>query len=321
MRLPKALPVPDRRESWEVLDSTKIQCASRCLRRYFYEYVLGWRSDAPSNHLVFGSAWHAALEHLYKHQLNPEEIPEAYRLFLGEYREEFPNTTDDWFKGKSPRAAGEALIEYCETYASDAIKFKVLATEVGGLVPIGPERLIALKMDLVAEDRHGIFGVEHKTGSVAGRTWDLQWDLSIQIGTYLHGLLASFIEDRDTQSRILINGTFFYKDKRAFKRIPCTRAGWSMLNWLDVVNHQYDMIEYEFEKLSQADPSDTVLNAFLMNPISCTDYGGCSFHDLCVGVPNPLKYAFNQYPPSGFKHYWWDPLKEVKENVEFRTLS
>jgi len=46
--------------TWEIQDSSKVQDAMTCMRRYFYNYILGWQSDAPNNHLVFGSAWHDA---------------------------------------------------------------------------------------------------------------------------------------------------------------------------------------------------------------------------------------------------------------------
>jgi CRISPR/Cas system-associated exonuclease Cas4 (RecB family) len=49
-------------ETWQVLDATKLQTYMRCPRKFFFNYVLGWKSEIPSNHLVFGSAWHMAME-------------------------------------------------------------------------------------------------------------------------------------------------------------------------------------------------------------------------------------------------------------------
>ena len=48
----------------QTVDSTKINTFLDCPRQYFFTYVLGWRSDRPNNHLVFGQAWHEAMEHL-----------------------------------------------------------------------------------------------------------------------------------------------------------------------------------------------------------------------------------------------------------------
>lgn len=317
MKIPTNLPIPDKREFWQTLDSTKLQCYARCSRKYFFEYVLGWASDGVSNHLVFGKGWHEALEHLYKNRLDLKEIPNAYGKFMHCYREELPENTDDWFKGKNPNIIPQALVEYCQENAADVYEWKILATEIGGLVPISENRMIALRMDIIAQDRNGtIFGVEHKTGSQAGRTWIMQWNTSIQIGTYLHALACSYVESAD-KARILINGTFFYVKDRKQERVWQRRAGWAMINWLNTVNKLWDEIENNFDILSNCSDSDTVLEAFPMNPTACTDYGGCAFFDLCTSIANPLRYC-QSGPITGYKSRWWNPLEEIKNPLSFR---
>lgn len=318
MRIPNNLPVPDKREFWSVLDSTKLQCYARCPRKYFFEYVLGWASDGISNHLVFGKSWHEALEYLYKNRLQLSEIPRAYEIFMQCYREELPENTDDWFKGKSPNRIPQALVEYCQTHASDVYEWEILATEIGGQVPISDIRMLALKMDIVARNKDNlIFGVEHKTGSQAGRTWEMQWSTSIQIGTYLHALAASYT-DRADMARILVNGAFFYVKDTKYVRLWQQRVGWAMINWLDTVNNLYSMIEDDFERLTTCEDGHTTLESFYMNPTACTDYGGCSFFDLCIGIGNPLRYCQKELPITGYKYRWWNPLEDIKNNLTLR---
>lgn len=318
MNIPINLPVPDKREFWQVQDSTKLQCYARCNRRYFYEYVLGWAPDAVSNHLIFGQAWHEALEHLYQHKLQLTEIPAAYEKFIKCYRAELPENTDSWFKGKHPGIIPQALVEYCQTYAADVYDWKILATEIGGIVPISADRMLALKMDVVAQDNSGlIFAVEHKTGSVAGRTWTMQWATSIQIGTYLHALACSYCDSAE-KAKICVNGTFFYVKDRKYERTWQRRAGWAMLDWLDTVNNLYDRIEYDFDRLSACKDSDTTMQAFMKSPTACTDYGGCPFFDLCTSIANPLQYGMTGAPITGFKERWWNPLAEVKTPLQTR---
>ena len=313
LRLPDSLPIPDHSDKWEVLDSTKLQSYCACPRQYFYEYVLGWRREYTSNHLIFGRAWHEALEHLYKTKFAPEEIPTAYEKFLSDYRSELPESTDSWFKGKTPDNALLALVEYTKEWANDAYEIEVLDTEVGGKVGIGQNREITVKLDLVGVKDKKIMALEHKTGSQAGETWANQWKLSIQIGAYLHALMACYsCEGYDPT--IWVNGTFFYVKSRKFIRVPMQRSGAAMLNWLTTVHTLIDQIEGDFTKLARCSVEDPVLDAFPMHPTACTSYAGCQFHDLCTCIANPLQYV-GEEPLTGFREYWWDPLAEIKKEV------
>lgn len=318
LKCPSNLPVPMQLERWSTLDSTKLQCYCACPRQFFFEYVLGWRREYTSNHLVFGQAWHEALEHLYKTGFSIEELPTAYAKFLTIYRAELPETTDSWFKGKTPENALRGLIEYTKEYASDVYEIKVLHTEVGGLVGIGRDREIAVKLDLIGEKNGQVMALEHKTGSACGETWANQWKLSIQIGAYLHALMA-YYPCEGYFPYIYINGTFFYVKQRKFMRVPITRSGEAMQNWLTTVHHLIDSIEADFAKLADCSDTDPVLDAFPMHPTACTSYAGCQFHDLCTCVANPLKYAAE--PITGYRQYWWEPLAEVKGGMEtMKTL-
>lgn len=313
LNIPSSLPIPLHREHWETLDSTKLQCYCACPRQFFYEYVLGWRREYTSNHLIFGRAWHEALEHIYKTKFAPEEVPVAYEKFLADYREELPEATDSWFKGKTPDNALLALIEYTKEWAKDAYEIDVLDTEVGGKVGIGRGREIAVKIDLVGFRDGKIMALEHKTGSQAGETWANQWKLSIQIGAYLHALAACYpCEGYDPA--IFVNGTFFYVKSRKFLRVAMQRTGAAMLNWLTTVHTLFDQIEEDFAKLANCTDSDTIMDAFPMHPTACTSYAGCQYHDLCTCIANPLCYVGE--PITGYTEYWWDPLAEVKKSME-----
>ena len=310
LKIPPKLPVPLRSE-WQVLDSTKLQSFCACPRQFFYEYVLGWRREYTSNHLVFGQAWHEALEHIYKNKFTLSELGPAYEKFLELYRKTLPESTDSWFKGKTPDNALLALAEYAREYATDAYEIEVLDTEVGGMVPVGNDRYITVKLDLIGKKDGKIMALEHKTGSQAGETWANQWKLSIQIGAYLHALQSCY-DCQGYDPTVYVNGTFFYVKSRKFLRVPCIRRGEAMLNWLSTVNTLMDRVEDEFRVLSLASADDPILQAFPMHPTACTSYAGCQYHDLCTCIGNPLRL---DGPPMGFTYYWWDPLAEVKKEI------
>lgn len=305
MNIPTNLPVPGHREMWGVLDSTKLQAFAACPRSYFFEYVLGWRSDRPSNHLVFGRAWHEALEVLYKNGMRAELLADAYEAFIQNYRKDLAPETDGWFGGKNPEAALMGLAEYLQAYPTDAYDMKVLATEVYAQVPLIGDESLAVKLDCVFQDSQGKIAIlEHKTGSVCGQHWAKQWELSIQVGAYMHACNVTYDQEA---TRLVVNGTFFKKTKREFQRVQCLRGVASMANWHRTVVSLLERIEGEFQELALCKDSDDVLNAFPMNPTACGNYAGCQFHDLCTCVGNPLTL---KEIPIGFTEYWWNPLQK-----------
>lgn len=306
MNFPEVLPIPKREEIWGIIDSTKLQTFLSCPRAFFYEYLLGWRSDRPSNHLIFGRAWHKALELLYKEGFKAQNLVSAYDCFYEDYRKDLPEETDSLFGGKTPRAALLALSEYMREYASDAYEIEALATEVNDQVMFDNSQLLAVKLDLIYQNQKGeVCVMEHKTGSMSGQTWARQWALSIQVGAYIH---ACNLVYGQKSTPLTVNGVFFLKTKRNFERTVCLRSEVAQKNWAHTVATILRQIEEEFAQLAECKEGDEVLRAFPMRPVACNSYSGCQFHDLCSCVGNPLRLGPN--PPIGFVEHWWNPLEE-----------
>ncbi len=303
--------------SWNIQDSTKIQSFMDCPRSYFYEYVLGWRSETPNVHLEFGKAWHLAMEHLIlTHGIEGEytktAILNAYQLFLDYYRQFFSEAMDETNHPKSPGFALKALAEYCKEYDSDS--FTPLYTEIAGTVPIAANKLLHFRMDSIlrtGEEGHAetIRSREHKTGSQLSRVWTDQWTLKVQTGTYNHVLYCLYPE-REVYG-VEINGTIFNKTKIQFQRVPARRTKESMRSWFWNINHWFNMITWEFERLGECKESDPVMMCFPMNTESCTKYFGCKYHDFCRAWANPLQNI--DEPPQGFMIEYWNPAEEEKE--------
>lgn len=318
MNLPDAkdLPIPQasvHMVDYHKVDSTKLQAFLQCPRAYFFEYVLGWRADRTSNHLVFGQAWHSALEYLYNERLKLEAVPQAFNRFLEVYRQTWPESTDTWFGGKTPEAALRALVEYCQQNAEDIWRYQLLATEVTDHLPLWEEQFLIVKLDAVLQDQTGRkLILEHKTGSQGGQYWARQWHLSVQIGAYI-AACNHFYNQEETQC--IIDGTFFLKTKRNFQREIVSRSNSSLVNWSNTVVYSIQSIEREFGVLANDAPNAPIQQGFPQNPTACEKYGGCQFFDLCTCVGNPLALA-QKGCPTGFKEEWWNPLAndEKKES-------
>lgn len=293
----------------QTVDSTKINQFLDCPRQYFYSYVLGWKSERTNNHLVFGQAWHEAMEHMLLHGYTPESVTDAYEKFLLCYRAEFPESTDEMFKPKTPANALRALLEYALHYQHDFKNFRVLHTEVAGHVSID-HRAIAFRMDSICENVDGaLFSLEHKTkGSTFSRSWTDQWAMSFQAGTYTH-VLHCLAVDRPVKN-VTINGVGFAAKGPSFLRVPVARTPVHMQNWLFHARHFLDRMEDEMSQLVEAceNMDRPILTAFPQNPQACTKYFGCEFYDYCSAWGNPLQHA--EKPPIGYCLDHWNPLAQ-----------
>jgi len=301
-------PVPYDR-TWNIHDASKLNEYLECPRKYFYHYVLGWVSDKPNNDLVFGASWHKAMEYLLLNGYELRSVAEAADLFIGLYRKDFPEESDELFVPKTPSNAIEALSIYTNEYRNDHSEFEVLYTEISGTVPLAEDVIMHFRMDNILkkikpEDGRSIFSLEHKTsGKGKSRQWEDQWILSEQIGTYTHVIHCLYPPEEVLG--IKMNGAFFLKTKLDFARMPCYRNRESMQVWLWNTLLWIDAIRWNFDALSECNDSEDVLMAFPMNPQSCTKYWGCAFHDFCIAWPNPLRRC--DHPPIGFKQEFWDP--------------
>jgi hypothetical protein len=296
-------------ESWNIIDSTKLNKFLECPRSYFYEYILGWRPEAPNLHLEFGKAWHLAMEHLINNGYEERSIAEAYALFHDHYRQFFPEIMDEVNFPKNPANALRALIQYCDEYKND--KFTPIYTEIAGTVPVDDKRVLHFRMDSILKNEEGlIFSREHKTGSTVSRQWTDQWSLSIQTGTYNHILYCLF--PREEVWGVEINGTFFQKKENKFMRVPARRSLPMMNVWHWNILYLMDMIEFETNRMFEDECiNGEVMTAFPCNPTNCTKYFGCLYHDYCMAWANPLQKC--DEVPFGLKVERWNPADDEEK--------
>lgn len=308
--------------SWDIIDTSKIKKVMECPREFLFEYLFGWRPARPSVHIHFGLAWHDALEFLLLNGYSLECYDKAYKKFLIKYREVFDPAFDDINSPKNPYRAKETLLAYTGKYQDDLKTYKVLHTEVGGLVNISEKFKLAFRMDAVLESERGISIMDHKTASNINSLWIDQWLLSPQIGTYLHAGNSAF--GRDKVRELIINGAAFRKvkdnskaERFTFQRVSCARTAPQMRQWLSNMNRYMEWLDHNMELLSEAKADDVVLKAFPMNTEGCMNYNRkCSYFDFCVYFANPIKAFLERGIPEGFKQEFWNPFeRELKLKV------
>lgn len=307
-----------------VIDSTKLKAFMTCPRRFMWEYVFGWRIEGSGNsiHLVFGQAWHEAMEILLNRmredgKYSEDAVAEAHCALTDKYREYFTEDMDFSYAPKDPGSGLVALKQYIARYIADPHDFDVLKTEIAGTVPIADNRSVHFKIDAICKDRQDrLFALEHKTTGAMTAAWPDQWPLSVQVNTYIHALYC-MAEDEQVYGA-QINGAVLRKKGHDFIRVPVRRTPENMEGYLQNVNQWMDQIEYNMDLLRDAKPDDTVMLAFPMNTESCHKYNTkCPYHDFCVACPNPLRYIGDgEQTQPGFEIDFWDPRKNEKEAKE-----
>lgn len=310
-----------------ILDSSKLDIYLDCPRKFFYEYILGWRRDIPAHDLHFGTAWHEAREHQLLHGY--EDVEGAYAKFINCYREVFPQETDAIYTPKDPTAVAMALLKFAQERKSDLRNNKVLYTEISGTVPISEDgKVLHYRMDSVIERKEDgmIFSWDHKSGSeksINFRGWDDKFQLGIQAGTYTHCLYCLYPIKQVLGIEFCGTGFGYLKRTKEYritlKRVPVWKTPDQMNNWLWTVNELYDNIMRDMDRLNDCSENDSILMTFHMNPGACTKYWGCPYHDFCLTWNNPLRNCYE--PPLGFKEEFWDPSAMEttnKMNLEFK---
>jgi len=295
--------------TWNILDSTKIERYMAKPRAFFYEYVLGWRSEEENINLVFGKAWHKAMRYLMNNGLTQEAAAAAFTFFLEEYRKSFTEAMDAIYHPKSPGNAEQALLRYILEYM-DKDDFEILHTEIGGTVSIAENRVLYFKLDTLVRDCNNgnkVCSIEHKTSKQNSQPWRDGFKLAFQTGTYNHVQYCLYPEDQVYGT--IVNGAVFTKGKGVeFVRIPARRSLEMMDVWLDQANFVYEEIMRDFERLAECKEEDTVMKAFRCRPTNCMHYGTCAYALLCMSWANPLQHL--EEIPEGFKVEFWDPREE-----------
>lgn len=315
--------------TWTVTDSSKLSTYMACPRKYFYQYILGWRSNRPNNHLVFGSAWHLALEHLMLTDYSTQSVLDAYAKMVSYYREVFPPETDELFTPKDMATALLALSAYAFHHRHDLDTHNVLHTEIAGTVMLSRDHTMTFRMDAILEEKSTgtIIALDHKTSGYYSPDWGDHWALSTQMLTYLHSLYCLY---PNNDKYIKVRTSFFFdqsgKTKTGRNRDPKpfvfeehkVEKSYDMMEaWLHRTLHWLKALDTDKWKLFHVLTTDDItLDAFAQNDNACFNYGRrCAYFDLCNAWANPIRHC--EHSPIGMQVEYWDPLSEpiIKEIV------
>ena len=283
-------------------DSTSLGALKKCPRYYKYTIIDGWRKKDESAHLTFGIHYHKAIERYDLFVASGADHEEAIDLVIKGVLED----TWGWNSShnlKNRETLVRSIIWYFEVYKNDPAKTVILAdgkpavelsfrfdTEV--LAAGNQNYLLSGHMDRIVEFGGVHYVMDHKTsGSTLSGYYFNQYNPDNQMSLYT---LASRVVYDQPVSGVIIDAAQIAVGFTAFSRGITMRSNGQLDEWFT------DAITWFHQAATYA-----ALNSWPMNEMSCNNYGGCAFKDICNKDP-VVREAFLK---TDFEIRKWNPLE------------
>lgn len=295
------------------IDNTMRTAWDACQRKFLLSHIYNLRSQDPSMHLVFGSAFAKGLEVARKEYYgvgNTNRADYLGKAFISAIREwnlhlddplleetksltnclcaidyyfkEWPMATD-WLKPLAYKG-GEPAIEF-----TFAIPLSLQNNEA----PV----LYTGRFDMFADYGGEPAVYDDKTASQLGGQWVRSWSLNSQMTGYIwagreHGFQTN---------TAIIRGVSILK--KSFGQAQCIehRTDWEIRSWYNTLHHNLAGMLEAF-----AEGEDAFLPSYGQ---ACAAYGGCPYQDLCK------KENWKDWIEPAFRVFVWDPLENHTKEI------
>lgn len=323
-------------------DNTRISALRSCPRYFYFRHVRDFTGEGTAPALAFGAAWHKAMDVVWPayqlmlrgdSNITSEEmvIALAQEAFKSEWvsqgmpgMEDMDNDTVARLSPRHPMVALEMLYEYLDARRSlfTDQTFKLLAVEQPFAVPLDPSDPTLFyvgRLDKVYEVGGEICIGEHKTTTLYKKNGPFMasfiegFSPNSQIDGYLY---ATHMLYGDRVRRCMVDAALVHKEVHdGFRFIPVERRHSQLEAWLWETRHWIDVIEANKEAVHNAEAEAPYLAAFPKNTSACTNFGTCTYIDLCKMWSNP----HGKPTPAGFTEKKWSPFDELElEKIGFK---
>lgn len=285
-------------------DNSMLASYKSCPRLFYNRYLRSLVPDTTAKALIFGRCWHSAMDIVWKNagkSLSKKAIiEEAFGEFLNVWRESgLPSNPDDpllqEFAPRNPLTAIRMLEAYVSERWNMLEQSELLACEFPFEIPLPEGRSYVGRMDKVIMFNNQRIILEHKTTTLYSIKYGFQSSFvdSFSPNAQVDGYMLAAKKLWEGRTDVWIDAALVHKTVLAFKFIPVTRSGPLLEEFLNDAMAWIDSLLASKEK-----------NFFQKNTGHCTNYGKCSFFDLCRFFP--------QLPPEtppmdGFHLEHWDP--------------
>lgn len=292
-----------------LIDNTMREQFFTCPTKFFRSSIQKLSPLHTSEHLHFGGAFATGLEVLRKSFFDsglsqeaslfagieaatlyygafqpPEKSLKTYERLVGgliAYADRYPLATDHIQPARAPD--GKARVEF-----TFALPIPGTAHPVTG-EPI----LYGGRFDMVGLFNGTLFGLDDKTTSRLGPSWNRQWALNSQITGYCWAARELGLN----LSGMVMRGQSILANGYEFAEVIEYRPEWKIDRWLAQLQRDVTRMCEAYRTFTY----DMALGS------ACTAYSGCPFVRLCTS-PNPLSWVQSDY-----KNHIWNPLAKDPE--------
>lgn len=284
-------------------DSTSLNLAQECLRKYYLTQVLGWRKKDESVHLKFGGLFASALESYHKIKVAEGlDHEEALARIVSWLHAETYGWKSDHPK-KNQDTLFRSVIWYLEAYKDDPAKVLVLengqpAVELSFKLELpweaapGQPYLYCGHLDKVVNFGGDIFVADQKTtGGGVGAYFFKDFSPHTQMSGYSwagKSILGTPI------AGVIIDAVQIAVGFTNFARGFTNRTQGQLDEWIEDTRKWTEVLKFSAER-----------NYWPMNASSCNKYGGCVFREICSQDPAVRESYLNTY----FEKRDWNPLQ------------
>ena len=286
---------------------TKLQTYMQCERQFFYRHIFGWTKDRDNIDLVFGSAWHKAMEVLLK----TGDMTGAIGAFRKEWKAELDEELQDGSKNKNLQRGFIMLGHYETFYAED--NFELLDTEIRFEHNLAEKYYINGHIDALVVDKNTgeLLALEHKTtGKWLSGAYLNQFKQSMQVLTYYFAareVLEHMGYDRIDAIVLNMACTSARNVDKMFLRIKLRFDSVDYLDWLNSIIGVMESIKNDVRKLHSElkvpkRDRPKIMSAFQKRTVWCDR---CPYVGVCTTNHNP---TLDQVRPLDYLEVYWDPI-------------
>lgn len=302
-------------------DNTKISSYKDCPRKYFLRHVMQWRSEGTATPLVFGGAWHAAMDAVWK-LLPTTSVPEtalaAMGAFVAKWEEEgLPSQLDTdqerAFAPRTPMIAAEMIPNYISQRQKIITECEVLTIEQPFAVPLPnvPRAWYVGRLDKAIRHQGQVLVIEHKTTALYRKDgpfqydWSNSWYSDSQVKGYEFGGNMYYPENF---GGVWIDGAMVHRTIHdGFKFIPVKHTIDLVTEWLGDTEQWVERINKD--TIMFEEHGHLTKGVFPKNENSCHGkYGPCAFLDVCRTTASIHK---DQDVPYGYLIEPWEPFETL----------
>lgn len=287
-------------------DSTSIGALKTCPRKYYYSIVLGYEPRQRSVHLTFGILYHGAMEQYDHARARGEDHETALNIavkwcLVNTWSDGKPWVSED--ANKNRYTLLRSVVWYLDQYENDALETVILENgkpavelsfrfETTYKCPTGEPYLLSGHLDKLAKLGDQIYVVDHKTSK---HQLDPRFFQGFSPGNqFTLYTLAARVVYKTQASGVICNGAQIAVTFSRFQRGPIERSPFQLDEWY-----------YDLGLLLKSAELYATLNHWPLNEMSCGNYGGCEFREVCS---KKSQKAREDWLATSFVRRTWDPL-------------